>query len=75
MLLLFTHTHMKSFGKAFLNHFFNPCSSASPCTEAASQLAGMKVENGIDVTSGPGSLEWWVHLKHTWPTYTVHIVL
>ncbi|XP_077533239.1 tumor protein 63-like isoform X2 [Haemaphysalis longicornis] len=37
-----------------------PGCSTSPCTEAASQLAGMKVENGIDVTSGPGSLQCWL---------------
>lgn len=37
-----------------------PSCSTSPSTAAALQLAGMKVENGIDVTSGPGSLQCWL---------------
>lgn len=35
------------------------CSSTSP-TSAAAQLAGMKVEDSTDITSGPGALQCWL---------------
>lgn len=35
------------------------CSTSSP-TNAAAQLAAMKVEDSTDVTSGPGALQCWL---------------